>query len=391
MRNDAPTTDQGKNVKRSTIANYSVALIIFLLTLGLAEYLSGYLYKHLPESNGKRIVDDAITSGSLLGKGRQRTIMSHPYLLYVNQPGFHDGEYRQINSLGYRNDEFDVDKPANSVRVLALGGSTTHMWPFVKNPKRTWTSLLEEKLRSFYKRDVQVINAGLPYATSAELLAGYVFRHRYLSADLVIFHEGGNDVAPLMFADYNPEYSHFRSSGTKPYLGKIERTLLKSEFFKILYSKYWNPVSTVYVSQPQPFNDIPRDIVMQRIRETKPTGFERNLDLLITIAKSDGANVLLFGFLQARESNLAKGRPVLRGLEHALVVGLEKNYEVMDALAKRHGIDFLKPNQDDFPDDWFQDNAHLTEAGEAKKAEIVFKQIVRTNSLAKAVRALYRK
>jgi lysophospholipase L1-like esterase len=379
------------NVTRSTIVNYSVVLISILLTLSLTELLSGYLYTHLPESNGKRIVDDATTSGGLPGKRRRGTIMSHPYLLYVNQPGFHDGEYQQINSLGYRNDEFDIDKPPNSIRVLALGGSTTNMWPFVKNPKKIWTSVLEDRLRSFYKRDIQVINAGLPYATSAELLAGYVFRHRYLKADLIIFHEGGNDVPPLMFADYNPEYSHFRSAGAKPYIGKIERMLLKSNFFKILYSKYWNPAPTVYVSQPQPFNELPKDVVMQRIRETKPTGFERNLDLLITIAKSDGANVLLFGFLQARESNLAKGRSVLRGLEHALVVGLEKNYEVMDALAKRHAIDFLKPNQDDFPDDWFQDNAHLNEAGEAKKAEIVFDEIVRANLLAKALRASDRK
>jgi lysophospholipase L1-like esterase len=349
--------------------------------MGVVELFSGYVYRNMPESNGKRIVDDASRSGNLLGKSRQGTIMSHPYLLYVNQPGFHDGEYKQINSLGYRNDEFDIDKPPNTIRVLALGGSTTNMWPFVKNPKKTWPSVLEEELRSFYKIDIQVANAGLPYATSAELLAGYAFRHRYLKPDLVIVHEGGNDVPPLMFDDYNPEYVHFRSAGTKPYVGKIERTLLKSSIFKILYSKYWNSASTVYVPQPKAFHEIPKDLVMKRILETKPTGFERNLDLLITIAKSDGAEVLLFGFLQAREKHIAKGRPDLRGLERALVVGLEKNYAVMEALSKRHAIGFLKPKQEDFRDEWFQDNTHLTESGEAKKAEIVFHEIVRTHLL----------
>ena len=53
-----------------------------------------------------------------------------------------------------------------------------------------------------------MVNAGLPYATSAELLAGYMFRHRYLDPDLVIIHErGGNDTSPLMYEDYNPEYT----------------------------------------------------------------------------------------------------------------------------------------------------------------------------------------
>jgi hypothetical protein len=38
---------------------------------------------------------------------------------------------------------------------------------------------------------IEVINAGLSSATSAELLAGYIFRHRYLKPDIVIIDVGG--------------------------------------------------------------------------------------------------------------------------------------------------------------------------------------------------------
>src|SRR5690606_14357674 len=82
-------------------------------------------------------------------------------------------------------------------------------------PADTWVARLEAKLQAQTGRSVQVINAGLNYGTSVEALAGYVFRHRFLKPDLVIYHGGGNDVMPLFFDGYNPEYTHFsESTGT---------------------------------------------------------------------------------------------------------------------------------------------------------------------------------
>ena len=112
----------------------------------------------------------------------QTALLPHPYLLYNNIPNMQADGYQQTNSLGYRNDEFPLEKPAETIRILCLGGSTTYMWPYVKNPKDTWVARLETKLQAISRKRVQVINGGLNYGTSAEALAGYVFRHRFLKA-----------------------------------------------------------------------------------------------------------------------------------------------------------------------------------------------------------------
>ena len=67
--------------------------------------------------------------------------------------------------------------------------------------------------------------------------------------------------------------------------------------------------------------------------------------------------------------------PVWKGYEDAMILGLEKNYDVMAKVARRHDVPFVIPPQDRFQDDWFQDNCHLTPAGEEVKAQIMFEQL----------------
>ena len=98
------------------------------------------------------------------------------------------------------------------------------------------------------------------------------------------------------------------------------------------------------------------------MKRQAPEGFERNIDYLVTLSKSAGSDVVLFGFLQARKPYLIKN-PVWKGYEDALILGLEKNYEVMAKVARRHDVPFVIPPQDRFQDDWFQDNCHLTPQG----------------------------
>lgn len=196
--------------------------MLILVSLGrgvvLLEVATGYLYERAELANGKRTVDlylgrtTEVRSG---GKEAEKaSITPHPYLLYVHTPNMTVDGYQQTNSLGYRNTDFTVEKPADTIRIVVLGGSTTFMWPYVKNPADTWVARFETKLQAISSKQVQVINAGINYGTSAEALAGYVFRHRYLQPDIVIYHGGGNDVLPLFFDHYNPEYTHFKSAGS---------------------------------------------------------------------------------------------------------------------------------------------------------------------------------
>ena len=360
--------------------------ILFLACLWLAsvscsiivlEWVTGYLYERTPFSNGKRIIDLYLGQQPTVRSdvnGESASLASHPYLLYTHLPNLTTDGYQQTNSLGYRNREFTVAKPPDTIRILVLGGSTTFMWPFVKNPADTWVACLEAKLKTISKKTVQVVNAGLNYGTSAEALAGYVFRHRFLQPDIVIYHGGGNDVLPLFFGNYTPEYTHFRRYGAGEIPRPGEKFLLRhSSTAKYVYSRWLEPIGAVVVTEP--FWEVDPKTALERVRMQAPEGFRRNLDMLVSSSQQAGSAVVLFGFLQARRQNLSKNAGAFKGFEEALILGLEKNYDVMREIAARYRVLFVIPPQDRFEDEWFQDNCHLSPAGEEVKAQIMFEQL----------------
>jgi lysophospholipase L1-like esterase len=355
------------------IPNYVLSIIAFAITWTMLELLCGFLYGHLPSrfSNGKRIVE--INRGK--ASNMPASIISHPYLLYANSPDYFEG-VQQHNSLGYRSDEFSLAKDPATIRVLTLGGSTTYGY-LNNDPKTTWPAVLQEMLRAHTGKKIEVINGGLKYGTSAELLAAYVFRHRYIEPDIIIFHEGGNDAIPVLFPGYDPEYSHFRGHGTGATLRKGETALLYSNVFKVFYSLWLNTRETVYRSQPYALDELDRSEAEKRVNEDKNfEGFKRNVELLIKLAKMDESRIMLFGFVQAREENLSKNRKDHIGLEKTIIKCVEKNKAIMKMLADRYGLVYINADQGLFKDEWFLDNCHLTPEGEKVKAKVVFDQLM---------------
>jgi lysophospholipase L1-like esterase len=363
-------------------ANLLLATIITLVCLAMLEVSAGVIFRRAPDSNGKRLVLSALATQDRYVAVKDSYMIPHPYLLYTLRPGYEQFGYKQINSLGYRGHEFSYEKPRGTYRILCLGGSTTISFPYIKDPSRAWPALVEARLNELYPgRRFEVINAGLGYATSAEMLAGYMFRHRYLQPDMVIIHEGGNDTDPLMYENYNPEYTHFRSAGVRVMVGRVERTLLHSNVFRVFYMRYWRSVPSIYVSQPYGYDRLSRTDAMQRVRDTYPLGFERNMDLIMRTAQADGARVLLAGFVAEREELFAKAWPSARGLEPAIMLGIQKNLGVMQELGKKYGVLYLSPSDVEFKDEWFIDGCHLTEEGERVKAEWILAGVIRTMGL----------
>ena len=345
------------------------------ITVALLEFGGMLIWRNLPErfENGKHLVEIF----AMMENSKPDEIEPHPYLLYQPTKNYSEKGFLQHNSLRYRNPEFSPSKKKDTTRILALGGSTTYGY-HIPNPKETWVALLEKKLNGNFSSEFQVVNAGLNYGTSAELLASYAFRHQFLDPDLVIIHTGGNDVAPLMFPGYDPEYTHFRAHGSGRIPRKFERGLLNMSYFaKASYALWLNRQGSVYQAQPSFFELLDHKKVLQRIEDSNSTGFERNLNTLIGIAKSNGTQVVLFGFLQAKEENLTRKRHDLKGHERAFVIGLEKHYEIMRKLAAKHEIEFIEPDPSLFEEEWFVDNCHLTVEGQQKKAEILHQYFMR--------------
>lgn len=361
----------------------AINLVVFIILWVIVEFVAGRIYSNLPEefNNGINIIERNL--GHKFDDTKQ-SIISHPYMLYSNNPG-HIDSIVQNNTLGYRGEEFNPIKDKKTFRILTLGGSTTYGY-LNKNPKTTWSALLEKKLNAHIKNlntdsintysKVEVINAGLNYGTSAELLAGYMFRHRYLAPDLVIFHEGGNDVSPTVYPDYSPEYTHLRASGNTIKLRSGEKILIKSNFFKLLYCLWLNNTSTVYTPYPYSFFKLDANEVKQRVHnDSNYIGFERNVDLLVKNVISDSSEIVLMGFLNSSNKKIGETRPNFKHIVKEMVFATNKNNSIMSKIAEKYKIDYINLDKNNFPDDLFIDNCHLIEKGEDLKAQAVFEVI----------------
>jgi hypothetical protein len=138
-----------------------------------------------------------------------------------------------------------------------------------------------------------------------------------------------------------------------------------------LYAHNWNKVTTVFSSAPYELAVISRSDALQRASTSPTRGFERNLDFLVRAIVADGAQPILFGFVEARETLLSRNRSDLAGLEHAWKIGLERNLAVMRRIADAGQLTYLDPNDFHTKDEWFLDNCHLNEEGERAKAAFV--------------------
>ena len=306
--------------------------------------------------------------GQLDGFNDVTTMIPNPYSLYWNNPEYQDEEYGKIyNSLGYRSNELE-SLGTEPIRILALGGSTTNVYPFVKDNSKIWTYLVEEKLNSISNSTYHVMNAGLPYGTTAELLSHYIFKGKYTNPKYVIYHGGGNDMMPLFFPNYRTDYSHVRwSQAGASMRNKVLKLVRISNTFKLIISVIFT--HSPYNGSPS-YKKLDANEVLQRVKNKKVLAFRENLEVLASETLRQDSQLFLVGFLQAKKENLAKNNPLFIGLEEVFILGNERHDNIMKKIAEKYQhVHFLKLNADRFNEEWFLDNCHLTALGEVEKAK----------------------
>lgn len=102
-----------------------------------------------------------------------------------------------INAEGFRGDDFTIEKPAGTIRILTLGASST--FGYHDRDDETYPFLLERDLQATAPPGVtfEVINFAIPHATTANVLAMFANEGLRLSPDVVTFYEGANDSAAI--------------------------------------------------------------------------------------------------------------------------------------------------------------------------------------------------
>ncbi len=171
----------------------------------------------------------------------------------------------------------------------------------IKDYKQTWPSQLEEILNKKFNGRVEVINAGLPGGMSSESMVAFIMKDKFLEPDLVIFHNGGNDLAPLLYDDYYSDYRYHRAIiGVDKLRPGEEKMIVKSDFVKLLYA-FWFKDFTPSSLRSNPEQKLELAQAIRNVKKHHPIGFERNMATLIQESKSVGANVVLFPFYLASD------------------------------------------------------------------------------------------
>lgn len=364
---------------KNCVINLLLLAMTFAICFGTIEFVSGHLYNKIAPEKGKKIIDALVFNNQLnkTGDFEDGTPISEmeilPYYLYRNKPFSKIENIQQVNSEGYRNGTKEFGKKEkDKIRIITIGGSTTYGW-LIKDYQQTWPLQLEEILNKKFDNKIEVINAGLPAGMSSESLVAFVMKDKYLEPDIVIFHNGGNDLAPLLYDNYYPDYRYHRTITGSDKLRPGELKLIKkSNFIKLLYA-FWIKNSTLSSIKTEP-EMVPIKQALANLKRHNPIGFERNMDTLIQEVKSIESVPIIFPFHLANDKIfkiIPEHMKYAQELHPVMILAIQKNKDVLKSLSKKHNIPYHEMELDQIPLEYFFDHCHLKPEGDKMKAEFI--------------------
>jgi lysophospholipase L1-like esterase len=341
----------------------SLLFTFFMLEIGARLWLS---YLATPDQYDRYVLFTSIDAKDLAWS-------PHPYLSYSPTPGYRKGQTFH-NSLGYRNDEFPLEKPDGSYRIVALGGSSTYDVRIEDNDQ-TFTAQLEKLLKEEYGyQKVEVINAGVPGYNSWEILTNLEFRVLDLDPDLIIIYEGTNDVHARMVepSAYRGDNSGRRQAWHVPPVALWEQSALLRIVSRMM--KYTRQVSIddfvsspTYLSWPYEFRlgggDVEEEAT-EILRQNPPIYFQRNLENMIAIANEHDVKIILATWAYSPNLNDYAAKAYYQQ-------GFDENNEMVKEVANSHHVplfDFAAVMPPDAK--YWADGRHANEAGALLKAAL---------------------
>ncbi|MCA9400197.1 MAG: hypothetical protein KC713_01120 [Candidatus Omnitrophica bacterium] len=362
--------------KVSLLLIKTLVCIAFLCFFELAALVAFELFLPKGYENVRSVLSNEQSAGPIY-----QNTSPQAYLLYIPTPGLTHQDKPIHNTHGYRGELIPMDRKANKYRILCLGGSTTYGWK-IKNSEKTYPSqladLLREHLPAQYE-DVEVINAGIPFGTTAEILTHYLLKFSYYRPDLVIINTGGNDALVMTLPFYHPDYSHTRRqmSEIKP-LPRMGQMMMKSRLAALFLLPMIQGVPPDKVTfmesnplQPPEAAWYPRH-KPKRYRDHYPNipqsenAFAHNMDILLNVMVNDGIKVILMPFLEAEKNQYS---PALRE-------GFEQNRRIMKELSNKYNVQYVPFEQRHISPKHWQDDCHLNADGARQKARVLLPAIL---------------
>lgn len=290
-----------------------------------------------------------------------RVYRPHPFVQFTGVPSSQLignqalGDLSAYNNFGFVGEDFVYTKPADVVRIAALGASTTGSgYPAML------ADYLDDKLAGSPKR-VEVMNFGLGFYTTANTLVNFALNVVDFAPDYIIIHHGWNDCHVRAKSDvFRSDYGHHLKAYEPPRF-VVDRYILRtSVIYRTLKFKLGLPEWAFVEAAAQ----LPREIPKRPMNARELGTFERNIEAIIHLAFMSDIDVILTTL--PRTSDATKGSFE----DHQC---LDQFNDVTRDLAQRYQpslrfLDLAKIMEGKL-DDHFTDLAHLDEGGRQRKAE----------------------
>jgi lysophospholipase L1-like esterase len=281
-----------------------------------------------------------------------------------------------INNLGFRGTkDLKYYKPENTFRIVVLGGSAA--FSYETTDEKTWVSSLEQSLLKKYGGQIEVINAGVPGYSVFESKINYLYQIRRMSPDVVIVYHTWNDMK--YFKALDNDLILRRNAFSKDHL----KSFLKNYQIAWRFRNFYNQ----YISPRQAENSYSDSLTSTHSFSPDGQAYKwekKNFEDFTLLLKSD--NVLPVLVTQASLLSVdnvddpkiqKKVRVEFQGLTHRQILEQwEATSNIIQKVAKDKGA-LLIDGYSKVPHDLkhLQDHVHLTEAGDQKLGDIIFKEL----------------
>ena len=216
-----------------------------------------------------------------------------------------------INERGYRGDNFEVPKPADTIRIIVLGGSAA--FDVQANRNEDWPALAEKIVHEQGLTNVEIINAGSPGHATFDSLGRLYAEIWTFEPDYIVIYHAWNDLKyfnnlsanKTLLRAFDPQ----KTNGNNPqsdnptdalvqnpmiyYSGPVDKLLSNSQFYLrfrqgYLLWKFGNGLEGA-ISDP----GIDESEYPSTYSSVGPKQFALNLQLLIDTARNVNATPLL--------------------------------------------------------------------------------------------------
>ncbi len=353
----------------------TASLIWVIVGLGLVEVIGRwFLVPLLARYESQKALNLQLLKPTDLGVAA--IYVPHHYYLFSTRPSYQSRDTQvHHNSRGCRAEDVPLEKTETVVRIVAVGGSTTYSTQIRQN-QRIYTYVLEGLLNDWARtnslgRTFEVLNCGVPGATSAENLSRYIFGLSEYRPDLLLVQQGLNDAVARAYPQMSRDYREYSKTWDESYLEPPQwfiGRLIRAVRNRVVDDSIWNEGIGFLVRRPRPPESAP-----ENYEKNGPHIFEANTRYLVRLAAGDGGAVLLLS-----EHVVTDKTVDWRRLPLDRVRATVEHNEVLARLAVAEKTLFFDlqgalcacPEQ-------MPDGRHLNEAGERVKARALFDYLTR--------------